>query len=206
MNTDVLMLDVLIPTIPSRRGVFTKLIKKVAAQASDCHVYHPTLGEVRIRANKGKEFLKGGLSVGAKRQALLDISEAKYICFLDDDEDISPDYIETILRLCYQDKDLCTFKSFFKCDTYWSVVNMSLQNKTNEEASPEYEIQRTPWHVCAIRREKAIQEKFMDVNNNEDYEWFERVLKNCNDEAHSERIIHNYNHSSTKSEVDKIPL
>lgn len=203
--TDKLMLSVLMPTTPQRVEMFTKLFNEVHRQAEYLHTTHPTLGKVEILVDSSKRFLDGGLSVGKKREALVQRAEGKYLCFLDSDEEISPDYLETIIRLCYHDKDICTFKAMARLHNFWTVVDMSLSNKDNEQVCPDHIIKRPPWHICAVRSVYAKAFGFSDKNNAEDFEWMEKVLTSCQTEAHSERIIFCYRHGE-HSEVDKIPL
>lgn len=201
-NKGVKMLSILIPTIPSRKRVFNALRKKVMAQRKYCHEVHPTLGQIEVIWHYSESFINGGPSIGDKRQTLLDAAKSKYLCYLDDDEDISPDYCETLLRLCNLDKDVCTFRSFVKVQGYWALVDLSIDNK-NEQLSPAGITRRTPWHICPVRSDYAKLYEFPDSNYGEDYEWFEKVLKHCNDEAHTDNILHNYNHGK-HSEADKI--
>lgn len=195
-------ISLLICTIPERAEMFNKLSYKVVHQAFICNQVHPTLGDVEIIVDDSKRFTDGGPSIGGKRQHLLDKSTGDYICYLDDDEDISPDYIETILRLCYEDKDVCTFKSISKLANNWALVDMRLGNPT-EQINPNAITLRPPWHVCPVRREFAQQFKFENSNYGEDWIWFKQVLNLCQTEAHTDKIIHNYNHGA-HSEADKI--
>jgi glycosyltransferase involved in cell wall biosynthesis len=197
------MLSILIPSIPERSLKLNKLLLHLQKQIDYCDNIHRTLGKVEVVVDDSKRFLQGGLSIGDKRNGLLNRSTGKYICFLDDDDWTSPDYVETLLRLCNQDKDVCTFKSLFKCDDYWTVINMQLGN-SNDGATPEREVKRNAWHVCPIRRDIAIEYEFNGLNHNEDWDWMGRVLNGVKTEAHSERILHNYNHYKLDSEADKI--
>lgn len=198
-----MILSILIPSIPERAEMLAILLDKLASQVKYCQNTHPTLGEFEIIADDGEAFLKGGKSIGAKRQDLLDAAKGAYVCFLDDDEGISPDYLETLLRLCKQDKDVCTFRSIAKIKDFWGLVDMSLHNATNDDLSPEKLTRRTPWHISPVRSTFAKAHKFPDTNYGEDYEWFSVVLKHCFNEAHTDRIIHEYNHGK-HSEADKI--
>lgn len=197
------MLSILIPSIPERAERLTTLIKELEKQIEYCYHIHKSLGGVEIVVDDSKRFISGGLSIGFKRNNLLNIATQKYICFLDDDDWISPDYIETLLRLCSQDKDVCTFKSFFKCDSYWTVIDLGLNNE-NEDATPENEVKRNAWHICPVKREIAVEVVFNGLNYGEDWDWMGRVLEIVKTEAKSNRIIHNYNHSKIDSEADKI--
>ena len=197
-------LSILTPTIPSRVNMLNALIDKLNEQRKACNKQHPSLGTVEVIIDDRDRFTISGVTVGAKRNALVKAARGEYICFLDDDDDISPDYIETLLRLCEKNVDICTFNSFFVCDTYWSLIRMSLGNKENEDATPERIVQRMPWHICPVKRDIASEFRFPDINNAEDWAWMEQVLKMCNTEAKTEKIIHSYKHSAIVSEVDAI--
>lgn len=197
------MLSILIPSIPERAERLNKLVKELERQKDFCSKVHDSLGSVEIVVDDSKRFLQGGLSIGDKRNDLLNRAFEDYVCFLDDDDWVSPDYIETLLRLCNEGKDVCTFKSLFKCDDYWTIIDMKL-GSVNDGATPENEVKRNAWHICPIRREIALKVKFSSLNHNEDWDWMNRVLKNVKTEAKTNRILHNYNHYKVDSEADKI--
>lgn len=200
----MIILSILIPTIPERQDKFLALFDKVTGQRVDMTYYHPSLGVVQVLHDLGKKFLDGGLSIGKKRESLVQRAEGKYLCFLDDDEDIAPNYVETLVRLCQLDTDVVTFRNLTKTDFYWTVVDMSLKNPVNEEATPERIVKRKPWHICPVRSEYAKKYQFENSNYGEDWKWFEQVLKHCDTEAHTDAILHVYNHSAKTSESDKI--
>lgn len=203
--TGVLQLSILIATLPEYEKMFTKLYNNLASQITMCQTVHPTLGDVEIVVNAGKRHTEGGLSIGKKREALVKEAKGRYLCFLDYDETISPEYVEQLLRLCYQDADVCTFRVLVKMGTFWTVVDMKLENKENEQITPERIVNRPPWHVCAVRSVYAKMFEFPDLSNAEDFVWMEDVLTLCKTEAHTDRILYQYNHLH-ESEADKVPL
>lgn len=203
-NTGVTILSILVPTIPSRFKIFDDLMFKIAVQCYDLERDHPVLGNVERLWDDSEPFLNGGLSIGKKRQSLVKRATGKFLCFLDDDEDFSPNYVETILRLCQLDKDVCTFRSIAKLDNYWTIIDMRLSYPENEEANPDYIVHRRPWHINAIRSDIAKQYTFPDTNYSEDSDWMTNVLFDCKTEAHTDAVIHQYNYSSILSESDKI--
>jgi glycosyltransferase involved in cell wall biosynthesis len=198
------ILSILTPTIPERRKKFNKLFTKLAIQIYDLQKNHPTLGEVELSYDDSEKYLNGGLSIGKKRESLLQRATGKYVCYLDDDEDIAPNYVETLVRLCHQDKDVVTFRNLTKTAYYWTIIDMSLNHRTDEEANPNYIIRRKPWHINPIRSVLAKMHSFEDTNYGEDAAWMNKVLKHCLTEAHTDMVLHCYNHSSSKSESDKI--
>lgn len=197
------MLSILIPSIPERNLQLNKLLLYLHKQVEYCNRVHCSLGSVEILFDDSKRFLLGGLNIGEKRNSLLNRATQNYVCFLDDDDWVSPDYVETLLRLCNHGKDVCTFKSLFKCDDYWTIIDMKL-NSENEGATPEREVKRSAWHICPIKRDIAIQVEFSGLNHNEDWDWMNRVLRLVKTESKTNRILHNYNHYKLESEADKI--
>lgn len=202
-NTGVIILSILCPTLTSRKDMFEKLSFEIGRQAYDLYRDHPMLGQVVFQWDDSPSFMDGGWSIGKKRESLVKRATGKYLCFLDDDEDISPSYIETLMRLCQNEVDVVTFRNLTKTDTYWTVVDMSLKNH-NEEATPDRIVKRAPWHICPVKSEYAKLYDFEDSNYSEDWTWMEKVLKHCKTEAHTDQILHCYNHSSIHSEADKI--
>lgn len=197
-------LSILIPSIPERKEKLHALMDEVYRQY-DLFIPHiPYLGDVEILFDDSKRFLDGGLSIGKKRESLVQRADGKYLCFLDDDENIAPNYLETLMRLCFERKDVCTFRNLSRLDAYWCIVDMSLQHTVNEEATPERMVKRRPWHICPVLSKYAKEHPFPDTNYGEDWHWMERVLSHCKTEAKTDAVIHVYNHSAKISEADKI--
>lgn len=184
--------------------MFHSLVAELDRQSGILAEAHPTLGYVELRFEDGQPFLNGGMSIGKKRQTLVKEAQGKYLCFLDDDENIAPNYVETLVRLCQTNADVCTFRNLTKTDNYWTVVDMSLNNPENEEATPDRIVKRRPWHVCPVKSEYAKLYEFDDSNYGEDFSWMEKVLTHCQIEAKTNQVLHCYNHSSKLSEADKI--
>ena len=197
-------LSILIPTLPQRKKMFNILRKNLTAQIDFVHSTHPSLGQVEILFDSSKKFLKGGLSVGAKREALKCRATGEYLVFVDDDDMIAPNYLESILRLMESNPDIITFRSFYNSDNYWSIVDMNLMHSENEQMNESVIVKRQPFHVCPIRTSIAQLHSFPDINNGEDWAWMQKVLPDCKTQAHSDMILHQYNDFSTTSAVNEI--
>lgn len=194
-------LSILIPTIEKRKKKVDALIKEINKQKNKVD---PNLGEIEILIDNSKKFIDGGLTIGAKRDTLLKKAKGEYICFLDDDDNISPEYIQTLLNLCYEGKDVCTFRQLFKCEYYWAIIDFSIKHETNEAATPEKIVNRQIFHVCAIKRSICQIHDFPNINWGEDWEWIQKFIHEIKTEAKTDKIIHQYNHYEKKSESDKI--
>ena len=199
-------LSILIPTLPQRKKMFNILRKNLTAQIDFVHSTHHSLGQVEILFDSSKKFLKGGLSVGAKRDALKCRATGEYLVFVDDDDMIAPNYLESILRLMESNPDIITFRSLYKSSTYWGIVDMNLNHAENEQMNDSTIVKRQPFHVCPIRTSIAQQHSFPDINNAEDWGWMVKVLTDCKTQSHSDQILHQYNEFASVSEVNKIML
>lgn len=202
------LLSILVPTTPDRdeqyRGLKAELDRQINIFSNTHWEFIRDFGHIELIIDKSKRYLDGGLSIGGKRQKLLQMSSGRYICYMDSDDFVAPNYIETLARLCSRDKDCVSFKALFKCDSYWTVINMSLHHKRDEQATPHKEVKRKIWQICPIKRDIAIHHSFSELNHSEDAEWLNRVLPNLKSEAHTSKILTQYNHSDTGSEADKI--
>lgn len=199
----MILLSILIPSIPQRAEKLSKLMFKLNLQKmgmfNDLLLSH----YVEVIVDNSPSFLEGGLTIGAKRNELKNKATGKYLCFIDDDDDIAPNYLESLVRACYLGRDVVTFKSLVKLENAWGIVKMSLNTVHNSEFTPVGLVRRPPWHICPVKTKFAQEQDFIFVNNAEDFNWMERVLKSCFTESHLDMILYEYNHGE-HSEADKI--
>lgn len=202
-NSGFTMLSILIPCLPEIRSASINALYETLDRQRSPYTAAMPFGCVEIVVDNRPHFFNGGPSIGKKREALVKRATGRYCAFIDDDDIPAPNYIATLMMLCQKNADVCTFRSLYKLADYWGIVNHSLKNTENEQATPEGIIQRPPWHICAVRTEYAQRYDFQDINNAEDWLWMQQVLTHCKTEAHTKRIIYQYNHGP-HSEADKI--
>lgn len=202
------LLDILIPTIPSRRNEANLLRGKLLRQIEVCEEqWGFKLGFVVIMV-ENEPYLEGGLSIGEVRQSLLEMSKSEYLCFLDDDDDIAPNYISLIYQ-AIENKgldtkpDVVTFWVVAEFDNMTCVVDMSIHH-INEQAHCSGLVKRTAWHINPIKSSIAKQSEFPSINYGEDYAYMEKLLPLIKTELHYDTVLHYYKHSASKSEADKI--
>jgi hypothetical protein len=196
------ILSILIATTPDRGETFVPLHAGLLLQLRQLNIDHPELGNVELVVNNTDRYLDGGPSIGEKRDMLVKEACGKYLCFVDSDDQVSPDYVETLVRACHCDSDVCTFMAISKNDHHWSVIDMRL-GAYNEQSRPGL-FTRNAWHVCPVKSIYAKLHDFSNSNYGEDWEWFEQVLQHCKTEHHIPNILYQYTHSAKVSEADKI--
>ncbi len=200
----MIILSLLIPVIPKHYPKFMKLLGELQRQVTIMHSLHSSLGLVEILFCDSPSVLDGGGTIGSKRNELRMRAVGKYSAFIDADDNVAPNYVETLVRLCGEDKDVVSFNCIFKNDNFWSIINMSLENKEDEQVNPEVITKRKVWHVCAIRTEITRKENFDDMSHGEDVSFMNRIMPHLQSEVHTNLLLTQYNHSESESEADKI--
>ena len=92
--------SILIPTMKSREPLFREVLSEVERQISEI-----TTAKIEVLY----ESDNGELTLGAKRNLLINRASGKYCCFIDDDDVISPNYLKTFLPMLDNDYDCASF-------------------------------------------------------------------------------------------------
>jgi glycosyltransferase involved in cell wall biosynthesis len=178
-----IQLSILTPTIPSRKEQLSKLSEKIAKQSNDLAVEHLSFADNRTR------------TIGAKRQALLDIARGEYIAFVDDDDDIEPDYVSEILAAIQQGPDVITFQQNSYYNGAFSKVIFGLNNR-DEPFQPNGITLRAPWHVCVWKRELVKTCQFGESNYGEDIIWSRQARARIQTSLHIDKTLCTYRHDA----------
>jgi glycosyltransferase involved in cell wall biosynthesis len=176
-------LSILTPTIPSRKEQLSKLSEKIAKQSNDLAVEHLSFADNQTR------------TIGAKRQALLDIARGEYIAFVDDDDDIEPDYVSEILSAIQQGPDVITFEQNSYYNGAFSKVIFGLNNR-DEPFQPNGITLRAPWHVCVWKRELVKTCQFGESNYGEDIIWSRQARARIKTSLHIDKTLCTYRHDA----------
>jgi len=174
-------LSILTPTIPGRGEQLAFLQAKIEAQGGS--VEHLVFCDNRAR------------TIGAKRQALVDIARGDFLAFVDDDDDISDDYVSKILAAIETGADVITFNQRAIYNGLESEVHFSVKNQDGA-FNPSGITLRAPWHVCAWKREKVIGCLFGESSYGEDLVWCQQARKRIRTGYHIDSVLHTYRHDA----------
>jgi len=180
------LFSILILGIPERMDKLKYLIEKLQNQIEKYKVK----SEVEILVvidNKTR-------SVGNKRQSILNMSEGRFIAYIDDDDDISDDYIREIITAIQtnMDVDVISFNQETRInDDVPTIVYFGLQYENTEyyQGIPVY---RKPFHMCVWNSKIAKKTEFNDISLTEDWCWVEDLCKSAKTEHHIDKILHYY--------------
>lgn len=185
--------QILIPTIPEREESFNRLNNELIRQIGERQ-------DVSVLSLNSKPKSDGGLSIGAKRQKLVDMATAEYISFVDDDDRVAPNYVDEIYKALETGKDIICFDQFVTLDNYWSICSFHMEYP-NEQAKP-HQFKRQPFHVCPHKLIHARNSQFPNKGYSEDWEYMKGVLNQVKTHLKINEILHHYNHSLKWSKAD----
>jgi glycosyltransferase involved in cell wall biosynthesis len=158
-------LSILIPTTEDRKEYLDRLLDVLKPQA---FLYSDRI-EVCINSS-GKH-----MTTGTKRNNLIEEAIGDYIVFLDDDDMITPDYVQKILDATMTNPDVITFRGFMITDNrFETVVEFILHHGEKYEAR-DGKYYRFPNHIVPMRKELVKDFKFPDVWLGEDYTWAKAI-------------------------------
>jgi len=181
-------LSILIPTIPERKEKFDKIYCKLLSQCTP---------DIEILFDDRERYNISGIMVGEKRQALIDQAKGKYISFVDDDDDISNDYVIEILKAIDSGSpDVITFRTLADIDGRKYVIDTSIHNPI-EQLHGNGPIKRKPSVPHVWLKEATKRTVFQSKNVDEDTDWVNAI--NAQSEIKIDKILHYYNFSTADS-------
>jgi len=186
------MLSILICTIEERKQKFDFIYNKLQNQINKLSLSD----NIKIECFCDK---RGEHSIGHKRNVLLQNCNTKYSCFIDDDDDVSDNYISVLYKGIKSKKDCIGLKGRITVNggSPKIFIHSISYNNYFEENNIYY---RPPNHLNVIKT--SISKKFMfpDKNFGEDTDW---AMDICNSgliktEYNIEDVIYFYNFVSKK--------
>lgn len=186
MAKSVILLSILIPTIPSRVAKEFPGITAVLEMQSKRHAVE-ILGLYDNEAN----------SVGHKRNMLLQMARGRYLTFVDDDDDVAPDYISSIfdvIRFTY-DIDVVCYQTECRVNNGpTKLCKYSVEYKGYTDTPTLWT--GLPAHTMIWRSSVAKQGKFPGTNFGEDTTWVKQVVPLVKKEVQIDRVLYYYNFRS----------
>lgn len=186
-------LTILICTIPSRQASYGRLITELWGQML---IYAPNIGIIQ---NSSTE-----LTIGEKRNWLLERAESEYVCFIDDDDMICENYLDLLMKAADTGCDCASLKGEYSVDgEFDGIFEHSVKYNKWETVEGEVKYLRYPNHLNMIRTEIANKFKFPEINHGEDKNWSDQLHKSglLKKEFYISEVIYYYQYVSKKAHV-----
>ena len=182
-------LSILVLTTPKRLSTFLpKIVTELCLQAEGKDVEVLWLGDNYKR------------TVGAKRNALIEICKGEYFCFVDDDDWVVSDYVTTILQGLQDKPTVFCFGAYRhhngKKDR---EVRFGVEYKTDKNSTGAYF--RIPNHLMVWNKKSVEGVRFEELNFGEDSKWAMEVLKLIKKQSRTRKILYQYYFNSSTTET-----
>lgn len=154
---------ILICTLPERRDKLKRLTTTLDIQKAKYN------GIVNYKVHDAGR----SMTTGTKRNQLIEQSQSDYFSFCDDDDMVSDQYVDSIMRAIEQRPDVVTFNGYMTTNgKQRRNFTIKLGEKYEERDGQYY---RFPNHLCAFKRDKVRHIKFPDQYVQEDWHWAKSI-------------------------------
>lgn len=175
-------LAILICTLPERVDKLNRLLS----------VLKPQIANYTDRVFYSLHDAGRAMPTGKKRNELISQTSSDYFVFIDDDDLISADYVESIVKAMEQGPDVITFNG-------WMTTNGSDKHGWTIKLGSKYEevnghYYRWPNHIVPMRRDAVKRIRFPEIWIQEDYQWSKRIhdLGLLKTSVHIDRELYHY--------------
>ena len=184
INKKNIELSILICSLTERRNKFlNNLLNNLELQVVNKNV------ELIVLSDNAKR------SIGKKRNDAIKMANGEYVCFIDDDDMISDDYVDLILKEIRKwSPDVIVFNAEISFDgTNKKLVRYGREFDYCEKEDAYY---RHPNHLM-VHKKSNIIEYFKDIKTGEDDEWASRMLDRIVTQSRIYEILYYYDYRTT---------
>lgn len=157
--------SVLIPTIPGRELSLRKLVASIREKVERIAPH--------LRVEYCIRFDNREMSIGLKRQELLQGAKGKYMAFIDDDDDITDAYIEDLVETIRGSYSVMRLRGQIAQYTF----THSTENRLNSPMAAGDVFLRPPNHLNPMMTDVAKLIHFRDSIRGEDLDWTIRMAR-----------------------------
>jgi len=180
-------LSILIPTIEKRKHLLKRLISEL---------YDQDLTGVQLLP-----FLDDSLTIGEKRNWLLDASSGEYVCFIDDDDLVNKDYISTLMKGIETQPDCISLRGVMTTNGgNPEVFEHSIKYNAYKTTNNFIKYERYPNHLNCIKASIAKQFRFPSINHGEDTDWATQIHNSglLKHEYYTDVMLYQYLYNTNK--------
>ena len=161
-------ISILIPTLRPRQHLFEEVLAEVKKQIRE----NPD-----IKVEVLWESDNGELTLGQKRNVLMDRCSGKYHCFIDDDDVLAPYFLKTFVPMIHgsEDYDCASFVgAHYIRGKFNKLFHHSLEYPEWYELNDRFIRTVSPMNL--IRTSIVRQVRYADIRNTEDHEFSKRLM------------------------------
>jgi glycosyltransferase involved in cell wall biosynthesis len=174
-------LSICVATVNGREEKFAKLMAVLQPQLES------NKADIELIIDKDNKEI----SIGSKRQRMLELAEGEYIVWVDDDDSISEDYASQILNNLGEDA-VGFLIDCFDHGNYTGRAKASRIYGDWGENMDGFKYVRSLYHKTPVKREIALKAGFTDKRFGEDYEYSMKIKSLIKSEKFIDKVLYFY--------------
>jgi hypothetical protein len=140
------------------------------------------------------------MSVGAKRNLLIEFAKGEYISFVDDDDMVMADYVPAIVAASRENTDVIVYEAM-RYENGQPDRRVIYDKNFGRDYSTQQFHYRLPNHITCTKREIAARVKFPVISFGEDSEWAKRLLPHIKTQHRIYEVLYEYWFDSSLTET-----
>lgn len=188
-------LSILVCGVHTRYDTF---LPKIQKQLFDQYSALPVVDQERVEIVVLTDNKK--MMLGHKRNTMVELSQGKYIAFVDDDDRVTDDYISCLLEATTSDADSIVFQAEVSLNGEApKLCYYSKDHKADYNRPDSY--YRIPNHICCVKREVSLKSSFPNVLYGEDAGYGKVLLPHLKTEHKIDKVLYYYDYNSESTET-----
>lgn len=182
-------LSILVPSVAERRNTFLpKCLDMLYGKLESLPKEQQKEVEVLFLIDSKERML------GSKRNNLIDIAQGEYVVFVDDDDRIEPDYIESLLIGIESGADVITFHASVSLNGEPAKICHYSKNY-NRDYNEANTYHRLPNHICCVKKELALKAPFLNIKKGEDSAYSKQLKPHLKTQYSIEKVLYHYDYN-----------
>lgn len=142
------------------------------------------------------------MSVGAKRNLLVEAAKGDYVVFIDDDDMVEVEYVMELVAATASHADVIVFNAIrYENGNEDRMVNYDKDHgRDYSRLSTHY---RLPNHLMCFKKSIAQQVKYEDISFGEDSAWARAVAPLIKTQHRIDKVLYEYWFDKDKTETQK---
>jgi glycosyltransferase involved in cell wall biosynthesis len=173
-------LSVLIASVPERLEELARMVGELKRQSEGRTVEILVLLENRKR------------TIGAKRNALVEMAKGDYVVFVDDDDMVESNFVQALCDAIdgAPGTDCIVFdEGFYERGIFRKIVKHGIEYEHGEDDTYIY---RKPNTRSCFAKRIAVRHKFLDISFGEDDEWASRAIQDIRHQTRIDAVLYQY--------------
>lgn len=186
----MLKLSILICTLPERAKQYMHMIDLLHVGTRD---------DVEVICDgRGRH-----IPTGQKRNELIQQCTGSHFVFCDDDDEVTGDYVEELVKAMQYDPDVITFCGWMTTNgnsrVDW-IIKLGEKYEARKDQDGITRYYRWPNHICAFKKSVVQHIKFPHIWQQEDFKWSEEIKNRglLRTEVHIDKQLYHYKFSTRK--------